>query len=97
MKERFKVAIPPQAVEHLFIMNTHAQNMIDTTTPEHPRPGLYRHYKGGLYTVICVGRHSETEEWLVTYRSEALGSYWVRPLSMWQEHVNGTLRFTFIE
>ncbi|MDN7349945.1 DUF1653 domain-containing protein [Acetobacter senegalensis] len=78
-------------------MNTHAQNTIDTTMPEHPRPGLYRHYKGGLYTVLCVGRHSETEEWLVTYRSEVLGSYWVRPLAMWQEQVNGIPRFALIE
>lgn len=64
--------------------------------PEHPRPGVYRHYKGGLYTVLCVGRHSETEEWLVTYRSNALGSYWVRPLAMWQQNVNGVPRFTYI-
>lgn len=64
--------------------------------PEHPRPGLYRHYKGGLYTVLCVGRHSETEEWLVTYRSEALGNYWVRPLAMWQQSVEGVPRFAFI-
>ena len=78
-------------------MNTHAQNTIDTTMPEHPRPGLYRHYKGGLYTVLCVGRHSETEEWLVTYRSEALSSYWVRPLAMWQEQVDGIPRFALIE
>ncbi|MCQ8239991.1 DUF1653 domain-containing protein [Rhizosaccharibacter radicis] len=50
-----------------------------------PQPGPYRHYKGGLYTLICVGRHSETEEWLVTYRAEASGDYWVRPLAMWRE------------
>lgn len=78
-------------------MNTHAQNTTDTIPPEHPRPGLYRHYKGGVYTVLCVGRHSETEEWLVTYRSEALGSYWVRPLTMWQEAVNGMPRFALVE
>jgi len=58
-----------------------------------PEPGVYRHYKGGLYSVICVGRHSETEEWLVTYRAEASGTYWVRPLSMWQEMVDGFPRF----
>ncbi|WP_332828312.1 DUF1653 domain-containing protein [Novacetimonas sp. GS1] len=62
--------------------------------PSHPRPGPYRHYKGGLYTVICVGRHSETEEWLVTYRSEARGDYWVRPLDMWMEQVDGAPRFS---
>lgn len=53
----------------------------------HPEPGLYRHYKGGLYTVFCTGRHSETEEWLVTYRAEASGTWWVRPLSLWSETV----------
>ena len=58
-----------------------------------PQAGLYRHYKGGLYTLICVGRHSETEEWLVTYRSEAGGDYWVRPLAMWNELVDGVPRF----
>ena len=52
-----------------------------------PEPGPYRHYKGGLYTVVCVGRHSETEEWLVAYRAEADGSFWIRPLAMWVERV----------
>ncbi len=64
-----------------------------TGRPGLPRAGLYRHYKGGLYTLICVGRHSETEEWLVTYRSEAGGDYWVRPLAMWNELVDGVPRF----
>ena len=58
-----------------------------------PQPGLYRHYKGGLYTLICVGRHSETAEWLATYRCQADGSYWVRPLAMWNEAVCGVPRF----
>lgn len=66
------------------------------THPEQPGPGLYRHYKGGLYTVLCVGRHSETEEWLVTYRCDAQGTYWVRPLAMWLQSVNGAPRFAFI-
>ncbi|GBR05963.1 DUF1653 domain-containing protein [Acetobacter oeni] len=56
-------------------------------------PGLYRHYKGGLYTVIATARHSETEERLVVYRSESLGSVWVRPLAMWNETVDGRPRF----
>lgn len=61
------------------------------------QPGLYRHYKGGLYTVLHTARHSETEEWLVVYRSEAHGTLWVRPLSMWTELVDGRPRFAFIE
>ncbi|MBB2200024.1 DUF1653 domain-containing protein [Gluconacetobacter tumulisoli] len=63
------------------------------TGTDRTRPGPYRHYKGGLYTLLCVGRHSETEEWLVTYRSEAQGDYWVRPLAMWVEDVDGVPRF----
>ncbi|WP_244980464.1 DUF1653 domain-containing protein [Acetobacter thailandicus] len=77
-------------------MKTYPHKMSETTPPEHPCPGLYRHYKGGLYTLICVGRHSETEEWLVTYRSEEHGTYWVRPLKMWNESINGTPRFALM-
>lgn len=78
-------------------MIEHNQNKVDTQVPEMPCPGLYKHYKGGLYTVICTGRHSETEEWLVTYHSEARGDYWVRPLAMWQETVNGVPRFALLK
>jgi len=47
------------------------------------QPGRYRHYKGKLYEVIDVARHSETEELLVVYRC-LYGDYslWVRPLQM---------------
>ncbi|MDA8683007.1 DUF1653 domain-containing protein, partial [Porticoccaceae bacterium] len=31
--------------------------------------GVYQHYKGGLYQVVEVARHSETEELLVVYRT----------------------------
>ena len=58
-----------------------------------PPPGRYRHTKGGLYRVLGVGRHSETEEWLVTYWSEATRDVWVRPLALWLEPANGAARF----
>ncbi len=52
------------------------------------KPGRYRHYKGGEYHVIDVARHSETEEWLVVYRTlYGAKDLWVRPLSMFTEHV----------
>jgi hypothetical protein len=52
------------------------------------QPGRYRHYKGKLYDVIDVARHSETEELLVVYRC-LYGDYslWARPLAMFQETV----------
>ncbi len=65
------------------------------------KPGRYRHYKGSDYQVIDVARHSETEEWLVVYRT-LYGDFdlWVRPLEMFIEEVEvegKTLpRFTFV-
>ena len=53
-----------------------------------PAPGKYRHYKGSLYDVIGVARHSETEEPLVVYRA-LYGAHglWVRPLDMFLSEV----------
>ncbi len=48
-------------------------------------PGIYRHYKGGMYQVIAVATHSETLEPMVVYQSMKDGGYWVRPLSMWND------------
>ncbi|MCF7529411.1 DUF1653 domain-containing protein [Neisseria lisongii] len=52
-------------------------------------PGIYRHYKGNLYEVIGVARHSETEEEQVVYRA-LYGNYglWVRPSAMFAETVS---------
>lgn len=60
--------------------------------------GLYQHYKGGLYWVVGVGKHSETLDEMVVYRKyhgpDDLGEFWVRPISMWSEEVKpGVLRF----
>lgn len=50
--------------------------------------GLYKHYKGNLYEVISLARHSETLEELVVYRA-LYGDYrvWVRPYHMFTEKV----------
>jgi hypothetical protein len=54
--------------------------------------GLYRHYKGKMYEVLGVARHSETKEELVVYKAlydTEFGpeSLWVRPKGMFQEYV----------
>lgn len=57
-------------------------------TPEQPRPGRYRHYKGNEYQVLGIARHSETEEELVVYRTlYGDRSLWVRPRDMFLESV----------
>jgi hypothetical protein len=51
--------------------------------------GIYKHYKGNLYEVLDVGRDSETEEWMVIYRTlYGDASTWVRPYEMFMETVN---------
>ena len=65
---------------------------------EEIRPGLYRHFKGGEYRVLCMARHSETEEWMVVYQAlYGDKGFWVRPARMWNEEVEheGVLRKRF--
>ena len=62
-----------------------------TSTSPIPQ-GIYRHYKGNLYQVLHIARHSETEEQLVVYRclygdEVTKESVWVRPLAMFTEMV----------
>ena len=62
------------------------------------QPGLYRHYKGGLYEVIDTARHSETLEPMTVYRA-LYGEHglWVRPAAMFAEtvEVDGVTRLRF--
>lgn len=55
------------------------------------QPGKkYRHYKGMLYMVHYVVRHSETLEELVCYETlyeNPMGKMWVRPLAMFLETI----------
>lgn len=52
------------------------------------KPGKYRHFKGNLYEVLFTATHFETMEQMVVYRAlYGEGGLWVRPASMWTEHV----------
>jgi hypothetical protein len=48
-------------------------------------PGVYRHFKGGMYFALMLAKDSETEEDLVVYiplyyKEESGTKAWVRPL-----------------
>ena len=52
--------------------------------------GLYKHYKGNIYEVIGIAKHSETLEEMVVYKAtyQREGeNLWVRPLKMFLETV----------
>ena len=51
--------------------------------------GLYQHYKGNLYEVYMTAQHSETEEWMVVYKTlYGEEGMWVRPYTMFVEKVD---------
>jgi hypothetical protein len=68
--------------------------------PSTPSPGVYRHYKGHLYEVVGVVRHSEELTPYVLYRCldeqgrKIDDQLWVRPHRMWSEPVEHQGRVT---
>ena len=67
--------------------------------------GKYKHFKGNVYKVIGIGKHTETMEEFVVYKSlnknkSKNSMLWIRPKKMFLEKaiVNGKKipRFRFI-
>ncbi len=63
--------------------------------------GVYRHFKGNLYQLLDVARHSETGEKMVIYRAlYGERGLWVRPAAMWDEVIERDgrqyRRFTYV-
>jgi hypothetical protein len=49
---------------------------------KHIEPGMYRHFKGGLYEVLDTVIDSETLSTMVLYRPVGAPDLWVRPYDM---------------
>lgn len=50
--------------------------------------GTYRHFKGGLYKVICIALHTETNETLVVYKNIKSGVVFARSMQMFLSEVD---------
>lgn len=66
--------------------------------------GRWRHYKGKMYQVLGVARHTETMEELVVYQAlypTEFGpdAWWVRPRAMFESEVevNGQKQPRFVK
>lgn len=56
----------------------------------------YAHWKGGVYFVVGVSVHTETQERLVVYRHTS-GRLWSRPVDSWNSPApTGGQRFTLL-
>lgn len=60
---------------------------------------IYRHFKGDLYLVEDIAKHSENNELYVIYRQlYGQGELWIRPLAMFCEVLpDGQPRFALVD
>lgn len=57
--------------------------------------GLWKHYKGDIYEVVGMAKHSETLEDMVVYKHE--DRLWVKPALMFIELIpQGGSRFHYV-
>jgi hypothetical protein len=55
---------------------------------------VWRHYRGGIYKVLCLAKIEADETPVVVYMSPETKQAWVRPVTEWLETVDGVSRFT---
>lgn len=80
--------VPPGKRVHL--PNSAAAKITWKRLKDAPQRGqIYRHYKGGLYTVVAVGLEVYDLVPMITYVSNETGFYWTRTLENFTSYVPG--------
>lgn len=51
-------------------------------------PTKFRHFKGNIYEIITIAKHTETEEDMVIYRAKETNKIWCRPASIFFSKVD---------
>jgi len=52
------------------------------------KSGIYRHFKGNMYRVLGIAKHSETLEELVVYQHlDGDKEIWARPIKIFLEEI----------
>lgn len=60
---------------------------------------IYKHFKGGMYRMLFLGRDCTTLESVVTYMSLKDGQIWIRKESEWNDQIqwpDGVTRTRFV-
>jgi hypothetical protein len=73
-------ALLPKGVPWVAAKSTSFQRAQEGSTMSDFKPGVYEHYKGGLYRALFLVEHHETRQPMVVYVSLLHGTVNVRPL-----------------
>lgn len=58
---------------------------------------IYRHYKGGVYGVIAVAKHCDTNESYIVYKDVETSEIFIRPQKDFEGEVRGYKRFVLVD
>lgn len=66
------------------------KTLLSTRDGQVDSTAYYKHFKGGIYKMICIGEHTETQEQMVTYMSLKNNKIYIRPYDMFFSEVDKT-------